>query len=146
MLSLSFLSVCSFASLLALSDAAIDADDLVADICDPFYSPYYAPTGTGEPMASCQWDMSLIDANAASMKKATGVGVRIGVLDSGVDYTHPDLAANVDVSVSCSFIYDDTPTAIPEDIGNGDCSNKDAALDFSGHGTHVASIIASPGK
>lgn len=57
---------------------------------------------------------------------------------------HPDIAPNLDVGLSCSFIFDDTPTADPMDIGNGDCSNKMAVQDFHGHGSHVASVIAAP--
>ena len=37
---------------------------------------------------------------------------------------------------------DDTPTADPQEIANGDCSNKAAIQDLQGHGTHVATTIA----
>ena len=46
--------------------------------------------------------------------------------------------------MSCSFIFDDTPTADPAEVANGDCSNKAAVQDFNGHGSHVASTIAAP--
>ena len=36
----------------------------------------------------------------------------------------------------------DTPTADPQEIANGDCSNKAAVQDLQGHGTHVATTIA----
>jgi subtilisin family serine protease len=48
------------------------------------------------------------------------------------------------VDLSCSFIFDDTPTADPREIANGDCSNKEAVQDLYGHGTHVASTIGAP--
>jgi subtilisin family serine protease len=66
------------------------------------------------------------------------------VIDSGVDFNHPDIAPNLDVDRSCSFIFSDTPTADPAEIANGDCANKGAVQDLSGHGTHVASNIAAP--
>src|SRR4051812_27107296 len=64
-----------------------------------------------EPLSACQWDMRLIHAGAESYAHATGEGVRVGVIDGGVDLTHPDLTANLDVASSCSFIYTTTPTA-----------------------------------
>jgi subtilisin family serine protease len=88
--------------------------------------------------------MALINAGDESYAVATGAGVKVGVIDSGVDLEHPDIAPNLDVDLSCSFIYDDTPTAFPAEIANGDCSNKAAVQDLSGHGTHVASNIAAP--
>lgn len=58
----------------------------------------------------------------------TGEGVRVAVLDSGVDLDHPDLAGRVDLEASKSF------TAIHGDL-----------IDRSLHGTHVAGIIAGTG-
>lgn len=111
--------------------------------CQGLYGAVFgAPNG--EPLAACQWNMAIIHANNASYAHATGKGVTVGVIDSGVDFTHPDVAPNLDVARSCSFIYTDTPTADPQEIANGDCSNKTAVQDLAGHGTHVASIIAAP--
>ncbi|GAB4052638.1 S8 family peptidase [Catellatospora paridis] len=55
----------------------------------------------------------------------TGAGVKIGVIDTGVDQTHPDLAGHV--AAAENF------TAEPDN------------LDRVGHGTHVASTIAGSG-
>ena len=100
---------------------------------------------SGEPFAACQWDMVQIHATTAgSHAVASGLGVRVGVIDSGVDLTHPDIAPNLDLASSCSFIYSDTPAALPIEVANGDCSNKAAVQDQNGHGTHVASTIAAP--
>jgi subtilisin family serine protease len=102
----------------------------------------YGPANTGEELSACQWDMRRINAGPASYAKATGLGVKVGVIDGGVDFTHPDLAGAINVALSCSFIFDDTPTADPSEIANGDCSNKPAIQDLQGHGTHVATTIA----
>jgi subtilisin family serine protease len=119
-------------------DAAA-ASALCADLFGDTYD-----VASSEPLAACQWDMSLINANAATRTRATGSGVVVGVIDSGVDLTHPDIVPNLDLALSCSFIYDHDPLALPVEVGNGDCSNKAAVQDQFGHGTHVASIIAAP--
>ena len=100
---------------------------------------------SAEPLAPCQWDMLQMHATTSgSYGVATGRGVEVGIIDGGVDPTHPDVAPNLDVGLSCSFIFSTTPTADPSEIANGDCSNKAAIRDLGGHGTHVASIVAAP--
>ncbi len=101
----------------------------------------YPGTSGPDPLSPCQWDMTMIHAGEAQ-STATGAGVKVGVIDGGVDFTHPDLNGAIDVADSCSFIYDTTPTADPSEIANGDCSNKAAIQDLQGHGTHVATTIA----
>jgi len=103
---------------------------------------YFGVAAGPEPLSACQWDMRTIHAGAAAWAEATGDGVTVGVIDGGVDFTHPDLAGAIDVGLSCSFIYTNTPTADPAEVANGDCSNKAAVQDLQGHGTHVATTIA----
>jgi len=122
--------------------AAVPSNDLV-DICNNLYAGIFGVPNS-EPLGVCQWDMALINAGDESYALATGAGVTIGMIDSGVDITHPDIAPNLDLERSCSFIFDDTPTADPAEIANGDCSNKAAVQDLSGHGTHTASTVAAP--
>jgi len=112
-------------------------------ICSNLFNGVYA-TPSSEPLAVCQWDMALIGANGATRARADGAGVAVGVIDSGVDLTHPDIAPNLDLSLSCSFITSDDPLADPSEVANGDCSIKSAIQDLFGHGTHVASIIGAP--
>jgi subtilisin family serine protease len=123
--------------------AAATEVEIVAK-CQGLYASVFG-VPNGEPLGVCQWNMALINAsNDGSYGYATGKGVTVGVIDSGVDFTHPDIAPNLDVERSCSFIFDDTPTADPAEIANGDCSNKDAVQDLNGHGSHTASTIAAP--
>ncbi len=125
----------------ALAASAIDEG---IEICHGLYGDVFGIPNS-EPMGPCQWDMALIGATeSGGYQRATGAGVRVGVIDSGVDLSHPDIAPNLDIDASCSFIFDDTPTANPAEIANGDCSIKEAVQDLSGHGTHVASTIAAP--
>jgi len=89
---------------------------------------------------------STADAAAALRARGlTGKGVTVGVIDSGCDATHPDLADHVTHNVTLvSAEYanqpaDETNTlVIPLD--QGPYSNTDLG---SGHGTHVAGIIAA---
>lgn len=60
----------------------------------------------------------------------TGAGVKIGILDSGIDASHPDLVRRV-VGGECLMTI----------IKTNGC--PDGYMDDSGHGTHVAGIIAA---
>jgi subtilisin family serine protease len=100
-------------------------------------------TGTGEPLARYQWDMRQIGATSTG-SYAKNVGskkVRVGIIDTGVDGTHPDIAANFDAALSHNFVVD------KEDI-DGPCEHPScvdpANEDDDGHGTHVASTIGAP--
>jgi subtilisin family serine protease len=122
--------------------AAATQAEIEAKCAALFGSTFGVPNS--EPLADCQWDMAIIGAGTDSYDHATGEGVTVGVIDSGVDRFHPDIAPNLDIGRSCSFIFDDTPTADPAEVANGDCSNKNAVQDLNGHGSHVASNIAAP--
>ncbi|MFZ0013782.1 MAG: S8 family serine peptidase [Acidimicrobiia bacterium] len=130
------------ASLMAVpvtGQAAATSGELT-DLCEELFGGVFdAPNS--ETFGPCQWDMAIINADGSA---ATGDGVTVGVIDSGVDFNHIDIAANLNVDLSCSFIFDDTPTALPVEVANGDCSNKAAVQDYGDHGTHVASTIAAP--
>jgi subtilisin family serine protease len=60
----------------------------------------------------------------------TGRGVRIAILDSGIDLNHPDLRGRVDLNASRNFSSEGPPHYVN---------------DMNGHGTHVAGIIAGHG-
>lgn len=104
-------------------------------------------TGKGEPLARRQWDMRMIGADQAN-KKAPGTRkVLVGILDTGVDGKHPDIAPNFNAELSRNFVTDRPKDANGEDL-DGPCEHegcKDPVdVDDDGHGTHVASTIGSP--
>ncbi len=92
-----------------------------------------------DPLASLQWDMKMIGTDAAH-KRATGKGVTVGIIDTGVDASHPDIAPNFSNALSRNFTVDrpdidgpcDTPTCVDP-----------ANVDEGGHGTHVAGTVAA---
>ncbi len=100
--------------------------------------------GAGEPLAALQWDMDMINAPAAHRREAGSPGVLVGVIDTGIDGTHPDIAPNFNRKLSRNFTVDDPiiDGACAEDP-DGQCTDP-ADVDEDGHGTHVAGTIASP--
>jgi serine protease AprX len=95
-------------------------------------------------------DTASSDAMGAAATRAaglTGAGVTVGVVDSGCDATHPDLADHVTHNVklvSPEYLngVPDSSNTIVLPIDQGPYSNTDLG---SGHGTHVAGIIAADG-
>jgi len=77
-----------------------------------------------------QWSLAKIGAPEA-WAHTTGRGVRVGIVDTGVDLNHEDLAGRVVESTSCVGAAGDPAKC------NG------SAQDDQGHGTHVAGIIAA---
>ncbi len=98
-----------------------------------------APAGSTEPFTDRQWDMDQIDAPEAHAT-ATGDGVTVGIIDTGVDATHPDLAPNFDAGLSRNFTMDIPSIDGPCEVAT--CIDP-ADVDEGGHGTHVAGIVAA---
>ena len=100
---------------------------------------------TPDPLAGLQWDMQQIGATAdGSYKRQQGShDVRVGIMDTGIDGSHPDIAPNFDAALSRNFTVDDPVVDGPcADDPDGSC-NDPANVDEAGHGTHVAGIIGA---
>ena len=77
---------------------------------------------SGDPEVAAAWGVDRIDAEKA-WPTTTGIGVKVGIIDTGIDRTHPDL---------------------PSIAGGRDFVNSDNdPSDDNGHGTHVAGTIAA---
>ncbi|WP_086791668.1 S8 family peptidase [Streptomyces thermovulgaris] len=87
-----------------------------------------------EPLQPLQWDLPMIKADKAHRITPGSPGVTVGVIDTGVDDTHPDLAPNFDraASVNCVSGKPDTTEGAWR-----------PGEDESPHGTHVAGEIAA---
>ncbi len=99
-----------------------------------------------EPLAELQWDMAMINATAeGSHEEQKGRrGVTVGIIDTGVDGSHRDIAPNFNARRSRNFTVD-VPLVDGECADDPDGSCEDPAdTDENGHGTHVAGTIGSP--
>jgi subtilisin family serine protease len=85
----------------------------------------------GDPLSNRQWDMVQIHVPEAHAITGGSPSVVVGDIDTGLDYTHPDLAANVDFANSVSCV---------DGVPNQDLA---AWMDHNGHGTHTAGTIAA---
>jgi subtilisin family serine protease/subtilisin-like proprotein convertase family protein len=128
------------------------ADALATFRVDPrldFVQPDYrihVQTTPNDPYftSNMQWGLNAIGAPAA-WNHTTGSGnVVVAIIDTGIDYTHPDLAANVWTNPG-----DTTHDGIGNDIHGANFTSLTTTtgnvLDDNGHGTHVAGIIGAVG-
>jgi subtilisin family serine protease len=98
-----------------------------------------------EPLADKQWDMRMIDATPSGSYRVNQGrrGVMVGIMDTGIDGSHPDIRPNFNRRLSRNFTTDipliDGPC---EDEPDQSC-NDPANVDEDGHGTHVAGLVAA---
>ncbi|HJP66964.1 MAG TPA: S8 family serine peptidase [Actinomycetota bacterium] len=97
-----------------------------------------------ETFSYLQWDMRMIHATLGEAHQiATGKGVLVGIIDTGIDASHPDLSPNFNAALSENFTTDipdiDGPCEAETD---GSCEDP-ANVDDGGHGTHVSGIVAA---
>ena len=78
---------------------------------------------------SYQWGLPKISAPAAWDTTHGDPNVEIGIVDTGIDSSHPDLTGKIDKAADCTI-----STA---------CVSVSSSIDDNGHGSHVAGIAAS---
>jgi lantibiotic leader peptide-processing serine protease len=100
------------------------------------------PESTNDALESQQWSMQQIRAPEAHAIQAGWRAVDVGILDSGVDATHPDfdddgLVPGGSTNVDCARGHDSVPK------GPGVSGVPFPCIDNGFHGTHVAGIVAA---
>lgn len=110
----------------ALADAgATVLPNAIVTLVDPIVSDAKAPS---QPRASGAWHLSHVNIAAARRKGLNGKGVWVGVLDTGIDPSHPEFEGKV-----LAFRKFSPAGLVLKDAPVGD-SEK--------HGTHVCGLIA----
>src|SRR5215210_5133383 len=115
---------------IVLAPGGVEASQAVARLGATGGTVLARDDATGEPLWSRQWDMRAIQVEEAHSVTIGSPDVVVGVLDSGIDDLHPDLAPQVDDSLSASC------------LGGSPNTNPGAwRPTTSDHGTHVAGTI-----
>jgi subtilisin family serine protease len=118
------------------------------------YAPNSLPGPATDPLYDQQWHLDAANVPAAWQWLETNGydpggdrDIVVAVVDTGVDYTHPDLASNMWVNpleFGGTAGIDDDGNGYVDDIYGADPTHPDGdPYDDNGHGTHVAGIIAA---
>jgi len=102
-----------------------------------------------------EWGRDLIKAPEVWAKGLTGDGIVVAVIDSGIDYTHPDLIGNIWSNVGETGVdaagrnkasngVDDDGNGFVDDFRGWDFVNNDNdPMDDNSHGTHISGLVAA---
>lgn len=112
---------------------------------DPSYVKQWALENKGQTGGKADSD---INAEKTWELQKGNPDVVIGIIDTGVDYTHPDLVANMwhNPGEIADNLKDDDQNGYVDDIyGINSIANSGNPMDDNMHGTHVAGTIAATG-
>lgn len=125
------------------------SSDPAVEYAEPDYLVEALNTPT-DPKYYSQWALSKISAPAAWDNTVGDGSIVVAVIDSGVNFNHPDLKANMWVNGSelngVPGVDDDGNGVIDDVFGYNAVANNGNPMDDNGHGTHVAGIIGAVGN
>lgn len=124
---------------------AISSERQLATPTDPRFGDLWGLHNTGQ--AGGRIDADIDAPEAWDITKGSRDTI-IGIIDTGMDYNHPDLAANRWVNpgeIAGNNIDDDSNGVVDDVYGFSAFSNNGNPFDGEGHGTHVAGTIGGVG-
>lgn len=116
---------------------------------EPPDDPYYSSSGTWGQTYADQWGIHRISLDENTWSRNDGRGVRIAVVDTGVDIHHEDLGSSIWSNLAelngLPGVDDDGNGYVDDDHGWDFIQGDNDPADLYGHGTHVAGIAAADG-
>ncbi|WP_430393348.1 S8 family serine peptidase [Corallococcus exiguus] len=112
---------------------------------DPRFRELWGFHNTGQTLGGADMDINVPEAWELTQGSEADV---VAVIDSGVDFTHPDLADNMWVNPGeiAGNGVDDDGNGYVDDVHGIDATDETKTpMDVNGHGTHVAGTIAARG-
>ena len=112
---------------------------------DPSFGSLWGLSNNGSQGGLLNADINIEPAWALG----TATSIVTAVIDTGVDYTHPDLASNIWTNTDevAGNGIDDDGNGFVDDVRGWDFVNNDSdPMDDNGHGTHVAGPIGAVGN
>ncbi|MBT6852377.1 MAG: tandem-95 repeat protein, partial [Opitutae bacterium] len=119
--------------------------DPAVDYVEPNYILRHTET-PNDPNWKDQWALPKIEATKAWQITKGAATVVVAVIDTGIDYNHPDLQGNIwkNPGEIANNGKDDDGNGFIDDVYGWDFCNKDNdPMDGNRHGTHVAGTIAA---
>ena len=129
------------------------------EYAEPNYKRIPLVVSPNDPNWAQQWGMAKISMPDAWEINKGSPNVTVAVIDTGVDYTHPDLVANIwsnTAEISGNNMDDDGDTRIddirgwnfycPENRETYSCPGNNDPMDTWGHGTNLAGVIGAVGN
>src|SRR6267154_2727560 len=116
------------------NETVVQAEEVVDDSAAPAPNASGLPPANAESFSAVQWNLHQVhaDQTAANGDRGNGlVRARVAVLDTGIVAGHIDIAANLNLALSTSFVPTEPSFIFPSNSA------------FS-HATHVSGIVAAP--